>query len=322
MKRIAVFGAGSALADLLAVLPEGVEIVGLGDNSAATHGTEVRGIRVHPPEAFARLPFDRVVIAARACDAIRDQLVGLGVPAEKITAMYPSYGAKLQREVGRELQQLDEELGIGVPLPGIATMYLWPEPDPFWRTACRDDFVRTMTLRLLARQLQERSVPGSIGEVGVFRGEFAALLNRLFPDRTLHLFDTFRGFAHGDVAAEAAGRSEARAGDFKDTSVELVMSRLPHPAQARVHAGFFPETARGIDDAFALVSLDADLFAPMLAGLEWFYPRLSKGGAILVHDYNNRRFPGVRRAVDQFIAATGAVTMPIPDFAGTVVVLK
>jgi O-methyltransferase len=33
------------------------------------------------------------------------------------------------------------------------------------------------------------------------------------------------------------------------------------------------------------VLLDADLFAPIKAGLELFWPRLVPGGLILVHDY-------------------------------------
>jgi O-methyltransferase len=201
-------------------------------------------------------------------------------------------------------------------------MYLWPEEDVFWREAGRDDFVRVTALRLLAAQLHDRAVPGAIAELGVYRGEFAALLNRVFPDRTLHLFDTFTGFAGSDLAAESAADRLAVPGQFDDTTVDLVLARLPHPARAIVHEGLFPGTAGGVEDTFALVSLDADLFAPTVAGLAWFYPRLAKGGAILVHDYNNRRFPGVRRAVDQFVSATGAAAMPLPDFAGSIVILK
>ncbi len=49
---------------------------------------------------------------------------------------------------------------------------------------------------------------------------------------------------------------------------------------------------------------------------------LSKGGFIFVHDYNNRRYMGVRDAVDAFLRNSGAVAMPLPDFAGSIVIAK
>ncbi|MEG3087164.1 hypothetical protein [Sphingomonas sp. PB4P5] len=53
-----------------------------------------------------------------------------------------------------------------------------------------------------------------------------------------------------------------------------------------------------------------------------FYERLSRGGYIFVHDYNNRRYMGVRSAVDQFLKTSGAACVPLPDFAGSVIIAK
>jgi O-methyltransferase len=97
---------------------------------------------------------------------------------------------------------------------------------------------------------------------------------------------------------------------------------MPHPDKVKVFPGYFPETASGIQQRFALVSLDVDLFEPTLAGLEWFYERLNEGGYIFVHDYNNRRFLGVRSAVDRFLAEHHASCVPLPDFAGSVIIPK
>ncbi|RYD92058.1 MAG: methyltransferase, partial [Sphingobacteriales bacterium] len=73
---------------------------------------------------------------------------------------------------------------------------------------------------------------------------------------------------------------------------------------------------------FCLVSIDADLYDPILAGLRFFYPRLDKGGAIMVHDYNNSEYPGARQAVHEFCAEAGVTFVPIPDIGGTVVLRK
>ena len=70
------------------------------------------------------------------------------------------------------------------------------------------------------------------------------------------------------------------------------------------------------------MSIDADLYAPVLAGLRWFYDRLSPGGYVLVHDYNNAAFAGARAAVREFQEASGAGVIPLPDWGGTAVIVR
>lgn len=42
---------------------------------------------------------------------------------------------------------------------------------------------------------------------------------------------------------------------------------------------------RDKEDVFTFVSVDCDLYALTKAGLEFFFPRLSKGGMIICHDF-------------------------------------
>ncbi len=323
MKQVAIFGTGSALRDFLSILPSDVVVVGLADNNTALHGTVILGHKVHAPADIAGLSFDLCVIAARAVDPIRTQLMGLGISSDRIAAYYPSYSDDLAAKVSQDIVRMNTVLGLDLPAPGVATMYLWPEAKPDAAAGGASDFVRRQALKLAAELIGIRNVTGAIAELGVYQGETAAFLNGLFPDRDLHLFDTFEGFAQADVSAEAKqGFSEAQAGDFKDTDVARVMARLPHPDRVALHQGFFPATTEGVEATFALVSLDVDLYAPTLAGLEWFYERLSTGGYIFIHDYNNRRYMGVRQAVDEFLAKVTAPVMALPDFAGSLVVLK
>ena len=74
---------------------------------------------------------------------------------------------------------------------------------------------------------------------------------------------------------------------------------------------------------FCLVSLDADLYAPILSGLIFFYPRLVPGGMILLHDYNNERFRGARQAVEEFEKQYGRLCLvPLCDLHGSAVIVK
>ena len=184
--------------------------------------------------------------------------------------------------------------------------------------------VRAASARLLAEHMEADGVAGDIAEVGVFRGAFAAVLNGALPARTLHLFDTFEGFPGEQAALDREqGLSAAAAGDFADTSPQAVLSVLPHPEAAVIHQGVFPGTFAGLEQAhFCLVSLDADLYQPTLDALELFWPRLSAGGAVLLHDFNSAQYGGAGSAARAFCAERGIVPVPLGDLHGTAVLVK
>ncbi len=191
-------------------------------------------------------------------------------------------------------------------------------------TALKTFDARAATMRLLAEQIREEKIPGDVAELGVFRGDFAALINAAFPDRTIHLFDTFEGFPAKDVAVEQAQNlSRARVGDFAGTARDIVEKRLPCPERAVFHTGYFPATFHACaENTFAFVSIDADLYAPTLAALPLFWDRLSPGGVLLVHDVNSTQFSGAGKAVREFCRDKGLLPMPVCDLHGSAVLRK
>lgn len=183
--------------------------------------------------------------------------------------------------------------------------------------------LRFSATRLIASEIKSRHIHGAVAELGVYQGEFAALINELFPDRRLYLFDTFNGFSEKDVLKETAeGFSTARVGDFSDTSIEHVKQKLDFPDQAVFVKGYFPNSAMGINEPFAFVSIDADLFNPVYEGLKYFYPRMNQGGYILIHDYNNNQFKGAGNAVRQYCRENGLYVVPLSDVHGSAVLVK
>lgn len=139
-----------------------------------------------------------------------------------------------------------------------------------------------------------------VAEAGVFEGDFAKWINRYFSDRTLHLFDTFEGFNSRDVTKED-GLSNIKAGDYNNTSEEIVMCKMCYPERVIVYRGHFPETARNIDAKFCFVNLDMDLYEPTYQGLKFFASKMVRNRVILIHDYYSKDFYGPRKAVDEFI---------------------
>lgn len=186
-----------------------------------------------------------------------------------------------------------------------------------------NEYLRLSQLDLAIDEIKANSVPGDLAELGVYKGAFAKLLNATLPDRTLYLFDTFEGFDKKEeqIDSEVYGTTAQR--DFTDTSVDFVLKQMPHPEKCVPRKGLFPATAAGLEDSrFCFVSLDADLYAPIMAGLDFFFDRLSPGGFIFVHDYNYAEFPGAKAAVTEFSKKRQVPFVPVTDVYGTAIIRK
>ena len=185
------------------------------------------------------------------------------------------------------------------------------------------DKVRLYNFWLQIYRLDKDKVGGDFAELGVYKGESSRLLHLMAPERELHLFDTFEGFTNADLTPETGKAATYSDKHFADTSVNKVLKKISGNAEKiKIHAGYFPQSAEGIDDvAFALVSLDADLYNPTKAGLEYFYPRLSPGGVIFIHDYNYK-WEGLMKAVDEFAKNIPENLVLSPDLDSTIIIVK
>lgn len=198
----------------------------------------------------------------------------------------------------------------------------------FAHIAYMRDYFRYRTFEFMAELLEENKISGQLAELGVFRGEFSALINKKFPEKKLYLFDTFEGFVQQEIEYEMEkGRCDERFADFHtNTSVEQMVGNLPNPKSAIICKGLFPDSIS--EDAkkelFAFVSIDVDFEQSIYAGLEFFYPRLTEGGVIFLHDYNSAFLGGVKIAVKKYEEDMNVKLkkVPIADRAGTLVIVK
>lgn len=175
---------------------------------------------------------------------------------------------------------------------------------------------RIASLEVAAREIYDKGIGGAVAEAGVYQGGFASYINRFFNDRKLYLFDTFEGFSARDIEVERKKDYSLRnAGHFGDTSVEQVISNMPFKDNVIVKKGYFPDTADGLDEKYCFVSLDLDLYQPIKAGLEYFYPNLVGGGYIFIHDCNigHINYSGARAALLEFVEKIKVGYVMLPD---------
>lgn len=275
MKAV-VFGAGKYGTALKRGLEKycGVEILAICDNDAEKRDKEIDDIRIVSPDSLMQLPFDKVFISLmygeKFMEAVK-QLVEMGIPVEKCVIMKTDH----------------------------AYQDAFMELDP----------VRKNWIKSYAEYTREMGLTGNVAECGVFQGETSMFINKYWPDRTLYLCDTFEGFARNDVEYENMNFSAFEEGTFgfqsfkeeaSETLIKYVKARMLYPEKIIICKGYFPESAREIDDRFCFVNLDMDLYQPQLEGLRFFWDKMEKGGVILLHDYFHPDLPGVKAAVTDF----------------------
>lgn len=179
------------------------------------------------------------------------------------------------------------------------------------------DEVRYATLALAIQRLETTATPGAFAEIGVYRGVTSKFIHQQAPARRFYLFDTFEGFPEQSLD----GQVDAR---FKDTSEQGVKALVGTSPQLIFRKGFFPATAAGLEEErFALVMLDVDLYQPALDVLDFFYPRMTRGGYFFLHDFN---FPesgyAISRAAHEFLGDKPELLIEIADYHGSAMFRK
>ena len=313
---IYVWGTGCGASELIG---QGLELERIAAFVDSFPGGEAfLGKPVLLPEQLDLRDCELLIVTTRHADAVAQKCRQLGIPEEKLLflknscALSDRNGActAARTLLGAELlQKLLPKQRI-VPTPASLAEPTLPERE------LSNDYVRLATLELLCRRLE--GVPGAAAELGVYRGFFARCINELLPERKLYLFDSFAGFA------EDANASAAFQAAHANTTAQKVLAIMPHPENVVVKPGFFPDSLRGLEERFCLVSLDVDFARTTLEGLRYFWPRLEKGGYLLLHDWGSPGLPGVAEALRRYEEEIGETIpgVPLCDVGGTLVLCK
>lgn len=329
--RIYVWGTGRLVGKVVGKLIELDEIAGFIDNDC--NKIEFMGKKVYSPYEMVSHHYDAIVVATIYAKEVYIQCKELGLELNKIIYLYDNYEVKdlnmdydfISTILGKknaELVKHRHHIIRGVEAQG---MLCFEDSMVSQNGYYESDYVRIKCLELAIKEMKKREVQGSIAEVGVYKGEFAQYMNYAFPQKKCYLFDTFEGFDGNEAGKEIdeGNCTGAFVEVYKQNSINYVLDRIIYPENVIIKQGLFPKSLNGMEDNFSLVSIDVDFEDSIYECLQYFYPRLNRGGYIFVHDYNSDLL-GVERAVDKYESDNKLLIskFPICDKNGTLIITK
>ena len=185
---------------------------------------------------------------------------------------------------------------------------------------------RLENLQTCIEDILKQGTPGDLIETGIWRGGALIFMRAVLKaygvhDRLVWGADSFQG-----LPAPNASRYLADSGDTTHACLELVVlldevrtnfekyGLLDE--QVRFLPGWFRDTLPSAPvEKLALIRLDGDMYESTYIALESLYPKLSRGGYLIVDDYG--AVPACRSAVEDFRQSSGITEEMIPiDWTG------
>lgn len=284
--NVVIFGAGPKGKFLAYTLrKQNINVVCFLDNNLLLEDKMVMGLPVYHPSKIIEVSYDSIICATKCYNTqMCEQLLSFGVPKEKI----------------RKISEQE-----------LTDFYVY-------HTDRSAQFVYDF-----ASFASMNHIEGSVAELGVYKGDLAKEINRAFPNSNCYLFDTFSGFDDVDINILKKEREKNpfakednyEQTQFKDTSEEYVLSRMPYPKKVTIKKGCFPETFDLPEkEKFIYVNCDMGIYYPTKAAIEIFYPRIVSGGVIILkHSLINEN--DLKELED-------AIVFPIGNFTGVAIMKK
>jgi hypothetical protein len=216
------------------------------------------------------------------------------------------------RHLGVELAVHDPSYGFTGDEPAIVR-----DVEPYTMTSPQ----RICALIDAVEYIVRNDIPGGIVECGVWKGGSVMAVAKTLQmlgrsDREIYLFDTFEGMSppgdrdvsyRGDSAAAEFQKKRNGTGNANwcDAPLEEVRQAVFSTGydESRFHfvKGKVEDTVPDrAPESIALLRLDTDWYESTRHELVHLFPRISRGGVLIIDDYGY--WKGARQAVDEYVA--------------------
>jgi O-methyltransferase len=222
---------------------------------------------------------------------------------------------KLLRLLGIEIARYRKEKFYSPDIP-LVFVETYIKVQPYTMTSPE----RIFSLCEAVKYIQQNNIEGDFVECGVWKGgSMMAVAETLLQggnsSRDLYLFDTFEGMSPPtendvDIAGIKAESLLDRSSKEMAESVwcratldivKQALAKTGYPNE-RIHfiKGMVEQTIPSyVPDKIALLRLDTDWYESTKHEMEYLFPRLVKGGVLIIDDYGH--WQGARKAVDEYL---------------------
>lgn len=242
---------------------------------------------------------------------------------------------KVIRYLGFDFVRLTQQENFGPDIPS-SSISTFKKARFFTMTSAE----RIFSLCDAVKYIHDQGIKGDIVECGVWKGgSMMAVADTLVSlsdtSRDLYLFDTFEGMSppsKNDIDISGASAEDLMNISDKTQNdsvwccagldvVKEALRMVNYPAE-KIHfvQGMVEETIpEHAPNIIALLRLDTDWYESTKHEMEHLFPRLVKGGILIIDDYGH--WQGARKAVDDYLRQNGVrIFLHRIDYTGRIAV--
>ena len=177
----------------------------------------------------------------------------------------------------------------------------------FARVAPYTLLMKAQVRSIFDRLTEVRALPGDAIEFGAYQGGLSFFLGLCIRElglaKRVFMLDSFAGLPQTDPALDGPFERGTMASDAR--AVTSLRSQLGLDEIVDIRPGWFEDSVRSIPESarFCLAHLDADVYRSTRTALEFLFPRLSDGGAVVLDDCVFPGATGVIQAAEEVLGA-------------------
>ncbi len=136
--------------------------------------------------------------------------------------------------------------------------------------------------------------------------------NMKFKDCKMHLYDSWSSMQKNDLTSSEL----SNVGRYHNLSMEKTKNNLSEFSSKLIfHPGYIPQSFSDLTESpqeIIYLHIDLNATKPTIGALDFFYPKIVKGGIILFDDYGNTGYPDTKIQVDKFFQDKSGILMKSP----------
>lgn len=171
----------------------------------------------------------------------------------------------------------------------------------------RNDQVSELeTEKIIEIAKEQVGAPGDFVELGCYKGDTSLLLAEVLgdSDKKLWIYDSFEGLPEKSTEDASVIGENFKGGELFVTKREVkerfLRAGLPVPIIKK--AWFKDLQDEDLPEVISFAFLDGDFYDSIKDSLKLVENKMNSGAKIIIHDYNNEALPGVKKAVNEWLA--------------------